>query len=302
MAAFKHPPFLNAGDKIAITSTARLISKEEIKWAKQKLESWGYEVVIGATIGLKHHQYAGTDQERADALQELINSDDINAILCARGGYGTVRILDKLDFTSFMQKPKWIIGYSDVTILHAHINNYLGIQTLHASMPINFENNSAEGLMSIKESLEGSLMSYHIPSHPLNRKGSCTGEIIGGNLSILYSILGTISGFNPDNKILFIEDLDEYLYHIDRMMIALKRAGKLSKLKGLIVGGMTIMNDNNIPFGQSAEEIILEHCKEFDYPICFQVPFGHLEDNHALKLGAMHSLKIMDHGAELKAM
>jgi muramoyltetrapeptide carboxypeptidase len=288
----KKSSFLKTGDKIGIVSTARKISLDELRFAIRELESWGLEVVLGKTIGLSHDQFAGSDIERANDLQEMMDSPDIKAIFCARGGYGTVRIMEHLDFTGFTKDPKWLIGYSDVTILHAQLNNYLGIQSLHATMPINYESNSAESLLSLKNSLWGITESFQFESHSLNKNGQAEGLVIGGNLSILYSILGTSSGFNPDHKILFIEDLDEYLYHIDRMMMALKRAGKLSNLKGLIVGGMTKMNDNTVPFGKSTEEIVLEHCGEFGYPICFQAPFGHLDDNRALVFGKNYTLEI----------
>jgi muramoyltetrapeptide carboxypeptidase len=302
MSILQHPPSLQKGDKVAILSTARKISLEDIEWAKAYIESWGYQVVLGKTIGLSHEQYAGNEEERAKDFQEMLDRDDIKAIICARGGYGTVRIMDLLDFTHFTNHSKWIIGYSDVTILHAHINNYLGIQTLHASMPINFKNNSKESLDSIQSALKGEKSTTTFPAHPLNRIGEVEGQVIGGNLSILYSIIGTKSGFNPDHKILFIEDLDEYLYHLDRMMMALKRAGKLDNLKALIVGGMTKMKDNTIPFGKSAKEIILEHCSGYDYPICFRSPFGHLDDNRALCLGANYTLNVSAEKVVLKAL
>ena len=284
--------YLKKKDKIAIVSTARKISREEIALAIETFESWGLEVILGKTIGLEHHQFAGTDQERAADFQEMLDREDIKAIVCARGGYGTIRILDLLNFTGFTSKPKWIVGYSDVTILHAHINTYLGIQTIHATMPINFSNNTIESINSLKNALFGINYNTQFPINPLNKNGNIEGEFVGGNLSILYSILGTKSGFNADNKILFIEDLDEYLYHIDRMMMGLKRAGKLNKLKALVVGGMTQMNDNTIPFGKTAEEIITEHCKDFNYPIYFNAPFGHIDNNIAITFGKKVNLVI----------
>lgn len=290
----RKPPILTPGDKIALISTARKIRKEEIAFAIDLFEKWGLEVILGKTIGAEENQFAGTDELRAKDLQEMMDDAEIKAIVCARGGYGTVKIMDYLNFTGFTLNPKWIVGYSDVTILHAHINNYLDISTLHATMPINFESNSLESLESLKNCLFGKAALIEFRPSPINVKGDTKAKVIGGNLSILYSILGTKSGFNPDNRILFIEDLDEYLYHIDRMLMAMKRAGKLAKLKGLIVGGMTKMNDNQIPFGKSAEEIILEHCQEYGYPICFNAPIGHLEDNRALILGKEITLKIND--------
>lgn len=276
---------LKAGDEIAIVSTARKINKEEIQYAIEIFKSWSLKVRLGKTIGLAYHQFAGTDQERAEDFQTMLDDKNIKAIICARGGYGTVRILDLLDFTQFNLSPKWIVGYSDVTILHAHINTYLGYQTIHATMPINFRNNTNESIESLKNALFGMSYNINFKTRKESVLGNVEGFIIGGNLSILYSILGTKSGINTDNKILFIEDLDEYLYHIDRMMMALKRAGKLSKLKALLVGGMTEMNDNTIPFGKTAEKIILEHCKDFAYPIIFDVPAGHIADNRTLIFG-----------------
>ena len=191
------------------------------------------------------------------------------------------------------KNPKWIIGYSDVTVLHSHLNN-LGIASLHATMPINFENNSKESLQSLKNSLLGKSNRIECKGHPFNRLGLVDAEIVGGNLSILYSLLGSNSDVDTEGKILFIEDLDEYLYHIDRMMMSLKRNGKLAKLKGLIVGGMNEMNDNQILFGKSAEEIILEHTKEYNYPICFGFPAGHINDNRCIGLGVNSVLKITE--------
>lgn len=286
------PPFLKANDKIAIVATARKISKEEIGEAIKIFETWGLQVELGKTIGLSQNQFAGSDEERAKDLQSMLNRSDIKAIVCARGGYGTIRILDFLDFTAFTEHPKWLVGYSDVCILHSLINNYLGIQSLHATMPINFKNNTDASIQSLKKALFGETYTINFQNHPLNKMGEAEAEVIGGNLSILYSLLGTKSAFNPDNKILFLEDLDEYLYHIDRMMMALKRAGKLSKLKALVVGGMTQMNDNAISFGKNAEEIILEHCQEYEYPICFNAPIGHLDNNLSLYFGRKLSLKI----------
>jgi muramoyltetrapeptide carboxypeptidase len=290
----KKPPYLKIGDKVAIVCTARKITTSEINFAINFLQDWGLKIVLGKTIDLAYHQFAGTDIDRAEDFQNMMDDSSIKAIFCARGGYGTVRIMEHLNFTGFTLHPKWIVGYSDVTILHAHINNYLGIQTLHASMPVNFQSNTAASLLSLKESLRGINHAIEIPSNVLNKNGYSEGLLVGGNLSILYSILGTSSGFNPDHKILFIEDLDEYLYHIDRMMMALKRAGKLAKLKGLIVGGMTKMNDNKIPFGKQAEEIIKEHCEEYNYPICFNAPCGHIDDNRALQFGNKYTLAVSE--------
>ncbi|MCB0510308.1 MAG: LD-carboxypeptidase, partial [Bacteroidetes bacterium] len=277
--SLRRPNYLKKKDKIAILSTARKISKLELEFAINLLEEWGLEVVLGASIGEEYHQFAGDDKFRAHDFQEHLDRSDIQAILFARGGYGSIRIMDYLDFTAFTKNPKWLIGYSDITIIHALVNNYLGIQSIHASMPINFAGNTKQSLESLRKALFGEKLSLSFERSSLNREGEIKGEIIGGNLSILYSLLGTKSSFNSDNKILFIEDLDEYLYHVDRMFLALKRANKLNQIKALIVGGMSDMKDNAIAFGSTAEEIILEHCKEFDFPICFNAPYGHLSDN-----------------------
>jgi muramoyltetrapeptide carboxypeptidase len=296
----RKPQHLKKGDTIAIVSSARAISKYEINFAIQTFESWGLKVILGKTIGAKDHQFAGNDELRTKDFQAMLDNKDIKAIVCARGGYGSIRIIENLDFTQFMHQPKWIVGYSDITILHAHINTYLAVQTIHATMPINFETNTGESIQTLKEALFGKKLSYEFASNQLNKKGKVTGEIVGGNLSILYSILGTKSGFNPDHKILFIEDLDEMLYHIDRMVIALKKASKFNKIQALLVGGMSDMRDNtkefgypnDNPFGKTPKEIILDHCQAFDFPICFDFPAGHLKENNALIFGKKTILEI----------
>ena len=281
------PPSLKAGDKIAIIATARKISKEELQPAIEMLAKWGFEVVLGKNLFGENHQFSGSDQERTEDLQYSLDDNNIKAIICARGGYGSVRIIDKLDFSRFLQHPKWIIRYSDITVLHSHIHQLFGIETLHAIMPVNFPKNGIENqsLISLRQALLNNKINYSLSAHPLNRVGKAEGIVVGGNLSILYSLSGTASSIDTDGKILFIEDLDEYLYHIDRMMINLKRSGKLANLAGLIVGGMSDMNDNTIPYGRTAEEIISEAVADYMYPVCFQFPAGHQEDNRALILG-----------------
>jgi muramoyltetrapeptide carboxypeptidase len=279
------PSYLNAGDTVALTCPARKISFEEIKQAIQILESWGLNVVLGKTIGLAHHQFAGNDAERAKDLQYWLNDSSIKAIISCRGGYGTVRILDSLHYDRFLISPKWVVGYSDITSLHSHLNTVMGIASLHATMPINFSTNDSFALQSLKDALFGQKLEYTFNAHELNIEGVMQGDIVGGNLSIIYSLLGTKTGISTFDKILFLEDLDEYLYHIDRMMMALKRAGKLNGLRGIIVGAMTDMKDNAIPFGKNAEEIISEHICNLGIPVCFGFPAGHIADNRAIKLG-----------------
>ena len=285
------PKTLQENDTIGIVSTARKISIDEINPAIELLKSWNLKVKTGQTIGLEDHQFAGTDEQRTKDIQNMLDDESIKAIWCARGGYGTVKIIDQLNFDKFKQSPKWIIGYSDVTVLLNHINN-LGYESLHATMPINVKKNSSEALQSLKNALFAKPLSYKIPSHKFNGKGKVEGELIGGNLSILYSLLGTETALNTNDKILFIEDLDEYLYHVDRMMQNLKRNGYFDNLKGLIVGSMSDMKDNTVPFGKTAEEIVYDICKDFDFPICFGFPSGHLDDNRALIFGRAIALEI----------
>ena len=285
------PSKLTRGDKIGIISTARKISLEELSPAINTLESWGIEVVLAENLFEEDNQFAGAVKQRTTDLQSMINNDKIKAILCARGGYGTVQIIDNIDFTNLKKNPKWIVGYSDVTVLHSHLHN-LGVASMHATMPKNFATNTKDALKSLKKSLfrEGTIV--ECDPHPFNKKGRIEAEIVGGNLSILYSLLGSDSDIDTDGKILFMEDLDEYLYHIDRMIMNLKRNGKFENLKALIVGGMSDMNDNDIPFGKTAEQIILEHTKDYDFPVCFGFPVGHINNNSAIVFGVKSLLEI----------
>lgn len=278
------PAYLKEGDTVAIVCTARKFSVVEAKPAIELLESWGLKVRLGTTIGLDNFQLGGSDEQRIADFQDQLDDRDVKAIWCARGGYGTVRIIDHLNFDQFMKSPKWIIGFSDVTVLHSHIHN-IGVETLHAIMAFSVINTTSESIKSLKDMVFGEKLSYQIEANALNRIGRAKGELIGGNLSILYSLTGSPSAMNTAGKILFIEDLDEYLYHIDRMMYNLDRNGFFKNLKGLIVGGMTEMKDNSIPFGLQAHDIILEIGKKYDFPICFDFPAGHLKENLALKFG-----------------
>lgn len=290
----QQPEYLKKGDKIAIIAPARKVSKEDMQPAIDILQSWGLEVVLSGNLFREDCQFSGTDAERAADLQALLDDSSIKAIISARGGYGTLRIIDKIDFSKFKKHPKWIIGYSDITVLHSHIHT-LGIETIHATMPINFTKNS-EATETLRKALFGEKLAYKTEQHPLNKitEGIVESEIVGGNLSLLYALSGSISDIDTKGKILFIEDLDEYLYHVDRMMLNLKRSGKLSHLKALIVGGMTDMKDNAIPFGKTAEEIILEAVAEYNYPVCFGFPAGHIDTNFALYFGKKAKLKIAD--------
>ncbi len=285
------PNTLQKGDTIAIVSTARKLKKEELQPALKILESWGLKAVLGKTIGAEENQFAGNEELRAEDFQQMLDNPKIKAIWCARGGYGTVKMIDMLDFSAFQKNPKWIIGYSDVTVLHSHIHN-LGIETLHAQMCLDIENKTEEARESIRKvlfeqeySIAFNVNTFNKTFQQKHQLSSIQSKIVGGNLSVLYSLCGSSSAINTDGKILFIEDLDEYLYHIDRMMMNLKRNGVFKNLKALIVGGMTDMHDNRIPFGKTAEEIILDAVKDYNYPVFFNFPAGHIKDNQALIFG-----------------
>ena len=280
----KTPNYLKKGSKIAIVAPARKISRDEIAAAAKWIEEKGFVAVYDDRLFAEYHQLAGDDDFRASVLQDYLDRDDIDAILCARGGYGTIRIVDKLDFTKFAKHPKWIVGYSDVTVLHAKMQQ-LGYQSIHGTMAINFEKNTEEALESLYDALVGrhKMAGGFLAPEALGMTGKV--QIVGGNLSVLYSMLGSDLFPETDGKILFIEDLDEYLYHIDRMMMALKRAGKLANLKALLVGAFTDMHDNTIPFGMTAKEIIYEKVKNYGYPVIWDYPAGHVADNRAIIFG-----------------
>lgn len=291
----KRPPSLKRGDKIGLVAPARKIAKNEISDAVTIIEEQGFTVEFNEKLFSEFNQFAGTDQLRAEYFQEMLDRDDVKAIISVRGGYGSVRIIDKIDFTRFKEHPKWIIGYSDASVFLNHICKNFGYQTLHASMPLNFTNNTGESLNRLFAVLQGDSPEYTIEKSPLNKTGKTNGSLFGGNLSVLYSLMGSKSFPDTKGSILFIEDLDEYLYHIDRMMTGMKRAGIFTGLSGLIVGGMTEMNDNDIPYGKTAEEIIHEVVSDFGFPVCFGFPAGHIDKNLPLIMGAEVMLEVSDH-------
>lgn len=284
------PPQLQKGDTIAIVATARKNIDDNLKPAISWLKNWGLEVVIGNTIGLDYNQLAGTDEQRAADFQKQLDNPNIKAIWCVRGGYGTVRMVDLLDFTKFKQHPKWIIGFSDVTVLHSHLNT-LGFASIHGIMPVSSKA-SEEAKETLRKALFGETLTYTLPCDAMNRFGVAKGELVGGNLSILYSLFGSESAIDCSDKILFMEDLDEYLYHLDRMMMNLKRNGCLESLKGIIVGGMTKMKDNEIPWGKNALEIIDDVTKKYNIPIIYNFPAGHMADNRALIFGKQVTMDV----------
>ena len=281
------PPYLIIGDTIALAAPARKISKTEILPAEKWLVSAGFNVFYDDRLFAEDHQFAGDDACRAQYFQDLLDDESIKAIWCVRGGYGSARIIDRLDFTRFRQHPKWICGYSDITVFHNHIQRHFQTATLHATMPINVtdSNTQSPACISFLDALTGKTLSYEIESPPLSRMKPFSGILTGGNLSMLYSLVGSPSDIDTTDKVLFVEDLDEYLYHIDRMMLNLKRSGKLSHIKALLVGHLSDMHDNTVPFGKTAEEIVADHCVNFDFPLVFNLPAGHLPDNRAFRMG-----------------
>ncbi len=289
----KIPPYLKKGDTVAIVCTARKFFPEEAKPAIDLLESWGLKVKLGKTIGLDSCQLGGSDMERAADFQDQLDNDNIKAIWCARGGYGTVRIIDMIDFSKFKKHPKWVMGFSDVTVLHSHINT-LNVATLHSIMPFTVPKAPEEVKETFKNALFGIKNSYTISSKSYDKKGKAKGELVGGNLSIIYSLLGSKSSIETKDKILFIEDLDEYLYHIDRMLYNMKRNDYFKNVKGIIVGSMRDMHDNEIPFGQNEVQIITEIARDLNIPIAFEFCAGHQKDNRTLVLGSQVSFEVND--------
>ena len=278
------PSSLSSGSKIALVAPARKVAEDDIAFAVEYIRQRGFVPIYDERLFLTHNQFAGNDEQRASVLQHYLDADDIDAIMCVRGGYGTVRIIDRLDFDKFLQKPKWIVGYSDVTVLHAKMQS-LGIESLHATMPINFQDNSKQALDTLFDALCGKEIKYDLPQQTLDILSTMQGEVVGGNISVLYSLLGSDIFPDVEGKVLFLEDLDEYLYHIDRMMMAFQRAGIFNKIGGLIIGGLTKMHDNAILFGMTAEEIISEKIKDKNIPTVFNFPAGHINDNRAIILG-----------------
>ena len=293
------PPKLKKGDCIAIVATARSVNLSDLQDAIQLLKTWGLQVKTGDSIGLANHQFAGTDAERAADLQAQINNLDVKAIWCAKGGYGSVRILDLIDFSALLKNPKWIIGYSDVTAIHCHLQT-LGLASLHAQMPVGISSKTTASASTLHEVLFGKKMHYRFAKHSFNQTGEVSAKVIGGNLSVLYSLCGSTSFPKLEKVILLLEDLDEYLYHIDRMMQNLKRNDVFEHLSGIIIGGMTDMNDNAIPFGKTAEQIVHEYINKLKIPVAFGTSFGHLKENLALPFGKEIHLIVNEEGTEIR--
>ena len=290
---------LKAGDLVALAATARKVSPGEVEASVRLLESWGLRVAVPEGLFEADNQMAGSDARRAERFQKLIDDREVRAIICARGGYGTVRMIDRVDFAPLARCPKWVVGYSDVTVLHSHIGRHCGIPTLHATMPLNVPADACRTAYPATESLRQMLFEgkahYEFVNEGVvvNRQGCCTAPVVGGNLSVLYSLLGSASDIDTEGRILLLEDLDEYLYHIDRMMMALRRAGKLQGLRGLLVGAMSDMHDNAVPFGCTAEEIVRDAVADYGYPVAFNCLFGHIgTENRALPLGVETKVRV----------
>jgi muramoyltetrapeptide carboxypeptidase len=295
------PAYLQKGSTVGITCPAGYVSMERISYAVVTLQNWGFNVVVGKTVGNEHFYFSGNDEARLNDLQSMMDDPGIDAILMGRGGYGMSRIIDDLDFTKFLEKPKWICGFSDIVVLHNHIHSLAGIVSMHSPMCGAFtpESENSGHILNFKKAIFGEELTYNIPPSPFNRAGAAEGILTGGNLAILAHLTGSKSEVNTEGKILFIEDIGEHLYNIDRLLLNLKRAGKLDNIKALLVGSFTDNQDTERPFGQTVEEIIWDKVAEYDYPVAFNFPCGHQEVNYTLTLGMRHQLTVGEHGSEL---
>jgi muramoyltetrapeptide carboxypeptidase len=299
--SYTMPPSLAPGAVVGITCPSGYVAASRVAHAITVLQQWGYRVQVGKTVGNEHHYFAGTDADRLADLQAMLDDPSIDAILMGRGGYGMSRIIDQLDFTAFLQRPKWVCGFSDITVLHSHLHAQYGIATLHSPMCGAFkpETETADYILSLQKALCGHALQYPTMPHPLNRTGQAQGVLTGGNLAILAHLTGSQSEVDTTGKILFIEDISEYLYAADRLLMNLKRAGKLHGLAALVVGSFTDMQDTERPFGQTIEEIVADKVREYNYPVCFGLQAGHQEVNFTLTLGAVHHLQVGPAGGML---
>ncbi len=298
------PPYLKPGDTVGILCPASFMPYEKAETAITTFEQWGYKVKTGTTLGSQFHYFSGTDEQRLNDLQQMLDDDSIQAIFCARGGYGTGRIIEDLSFKKFKKNPKWIIGFSDITVLQLHLFANYKIASLHAPMASAFNDDGYKNafVQSLRKALSGEKANYQTASHPYNKKGSAKGILTGGNLSLIAHLTGTSSEIKTKNKILFIEDVGEYIYNIDRMLYQLKRNGKLNRIAALIVGGFTEMKDTMVPFGQDAEKVIRDIVKEYDFPVCYNFPVSHGIKNYALKIGVEYEINIGSKSATLQEL
>ncbi|HXD77961.1 MAG TPA: LD-carboxypeptidase [Puia sp.] len=299
------PPYLKAGDTVAVVCPAGYMPTENAQTCLNTIREWGFTVIAGSTLGGPSGNYfSGTDEERLADLQQMLDDPGVRAILCGRGGYGLSRIIDRIDFTGFLRRPKWIAGYSDITLLLSHIESRLGTAALHAPMAAAFNDGGATGpyVRSLRRALEGEMLQYTCEPHPFNRPGRVTAAVTGGNLALLAHLTGSASAVDTGGKILFIEDVGEYLYNVDRMFRQLLRGGRLDRLAGMIVGSFSDGKDTTRPFGATADEIIRDVVKGFDFPVCFGFPVGHDGRNVALRTGMTHSLEIGASGVRLQSV
>ena len=290
----KTPPYLQKGDTIGIICPAGAMPAAKAETCIKVLHQWGYKVKVGTTLGHEYHYFSGTDEERLTDLQTMLDDKEVKAVLCSRGGYGTSRIIDAIDWKVFKKNPKWVIGFSDITVLHSYLFTKLKTASLHAPMAAAFNDGGFKNdyVQSLKKALSGKTGLYKTTTHPFNRKGIAAGPLVGGNLSLIVHQVGTASDIDTKGKILFIEDVGEYLYNVDRMMIQLQRSGKLDELKALMVGGFSDMKDTTTPFGQTVEELIWDKVKGYNYPVCFHFPVSHDTENYALKVGVAYEISV----------
>lgn len=298
------PPYLKKGDTIGIVCPSGFMPYEKATTCIKVLQDWGYRVMIGKTMGSQFHYFSGTDAERLADLQAMLDDKEIKAVLCGRGGYGMSRLIDQLDFKRLKKNPKWLIGFSDITVLHSHVYRQLHMASLHAPMAGAFNDGEYENefVQSLRKALKGTAADYSCDTYPMNREGKAAGELVGGNLSLLAHLSGTVSAVNTKGKILFLEDVGEYIYNIDRMMIQLKRNGMLHQLAGLVIGGFTEIKDTTTPFGADVYSVIHSQIKDFTYPVCFDFPVSHEKNNYALKVGVKHELSVSKKKVVLKEM
>ncbi len=295
----QQPDFLTIGDTIGIVAMAGKVNPLAVEPAITILQNWGLKVIVGESVSAAYHQFAGTDEVRLRDFQQMLDNPFVKAIFSARGGYGSSRILDEVDFSHFLKKPKWIIGFSDITAVHCHLNN-LGVMSIHGVMPKSFDQTGGEeALETLRKTLFGEALSYQILPEEFNRIGTATGQVVGGNLCLLAHLIGSKSELNTKGKILFLEDVGEKFYNLDRMMLQLRRAGKLENLTGLIVGQFSDLTDYETPFGKTAWEIMAEHTVKYHYPVCYNFPVGHIPDNRAIICGAMGQLEVLQSGVSL---
>lgn len=289
------PPYLEKGDTIGIVAPAGFMPIEKMQTCIETLDSWGYNVRLGETTHSNSQNYfSGTDEERLNDLQQMLDDRNVKAILCARGGYGVSRIIDQINFKKFRKHPKWIIGFSDITVLHSHIFSNYKIASLHAPMAAAFNDGEFNNpyVLSLKDAIEGKPAHYECAVHSFNKNGEAKGQLVGGNLSLIAHLIGTDSDLKTKDKILFLEDVGEYLYNVDRLLLQLKRSGKFDKLAGLIIGGFTDNKDTERPFGKSVYDIIYEQVNDFDFPMCYGFPVSHEKENYALKIGSKYKLTV----------